>query len=265
MDIGSALTLSGLVLVLGTAVAYLVLLFVVHGFTYRTWIFHAVEALGIGLAAAGWLAGGSGLVAALAVAIGVLWFAVTWHELRLVGSSGIRVRPGDRMPAFDATTTGGIPFTDADLVSQAPALLVLYRGWWCPSSKVQLDEVLSNHAPLNAAGIAIFAGSVDSPAESEPMQQYVGAGFTILCDIPVSLLDTIGVRDTRGAPWYDRLLFGAAHRDISMPAAVVVDGSGRIRYAHRSTQVDDRPKPAEILASVGRGIDWTRPAHPGPR
>src|SRR5688572_28821389 len=44
----------------------------------------------------------------------------------------------------------------------------------------------------------------------------------------------------RGAspPWYDRLLFGAAQRDISMPAALVVDGSRRIVFAHRSTRVD---------------------------
>jgi hypothetical protein len=82
------------------------------------------------------------------------------------------------------------------------------------------------------------------------MQQYIGEGFTILCDIPVSLLDAVGVRDERGAPWYDRLLFGAAQRDISMPAALLVDRGGRIRYAHRSTQVDDRPRPSEVIASI---------------
>jgi hypothetical protein len=82
------------------------------------------------------------------------------------------------------------------------------------------------------------------------MQDHLGPGITILCDVPTSLLDAIGVRDRRGAPWYDRLIFGAARRDISMPAALLVDGSGRIRYAHRSTTVDDRPLPSDIRAVI---------------
>ena len=250
MDTASALAMLGVVLVVGSALAYFILLFVVHGFTYRTWLFHALVLAGIGIGVVGWLAGGNGTIAFITVAAGALWFVVAWHELRLVGSKGLRVRPGDRMPAFDATTTAGDRFTDGDLIARAPALLVLYRGWWCPSSKVQLDEVLASHGPLTEAGISIFAGSVDSPAESEPMQQYVGEGLTILCEIPVSLLDAIGVRDERGAPWYDRLLFGAARRDISMPAAILIDGSGRIRYAQRSTQVDDRPRPSEVIAAI---------------
>ncbi len=98
--------------------------------------------------------------------------------------------------------------------------------------------------------MSVFAGSVDSATEAAPMQDYLGPGITILCDVPTSLLDAIGVRDTRGAPWYDRLIFGAARRDISMPAALLIDGSGRIRYAHRSTNVDDRPRTSDILAAV---------------
>jgi hypothetical protein len=98
--------------------------------------------------------------------------------------------------------------------------------------------------------VTIFAGSVDAPAEAEPLQRHVGDNITILCDVPTSLLDTIGVRDGRGAPWYDRLLFGAQQRDISMPAALVIDRSGLIVFAHRSTRVDDRPRQADILASL---------------
>jgi peroxiredoxin len=248
--IGFAMTLAGLALVLGTVVAYVALLFVIQSFTYRTWMFHAVVGAGMAVAVIGWLAGGSGPVAALAIVAGIAWFLVTWHELRLVGSSGLGVRPGGTMPPFAVTTVDGAPFTDRDLVAHAPALLVLYRGWWCPSSRVQLDEIKERRAQLTAGGVSLFAGSVDSPAEAAPMQDYLGPGITVLCDVPTSLLDAIGVRDTRGAPWYDRLLFGAKHRDISMPAAVLVDASGRIRYAQRSTKLDDRPLPSDILAAV---------------
>jgi peroxiredoxin len=250
MDIGTALTALGLLLVVGAVVAYLLLLFVVHGFTYRTWRFHVTVIAGVTLAVAGWLAGGSGPVALLAIVAGVTWFVVTWRELRLVGSTGLAVRPGDAVPRFAATTVEGAPFTDGDLVSDAPALLVLYRGWWCPSSRAQLDEIVRRRGELTAAGVSVFAGSVDSPAEAAPMQDHLGPGITVLCDVPTSLLDAIGIRDTRGAPWYDRLIFGAACRDISMPDSLLVDGSGRIRYVHRSSTVDDRPLTSDVLASI---------------
>jgi peroxiredoxin len=248
--ISFALSVAGLCLVVGSAIAYFVLLFVIHGFTYRTWKFHAVVVAGVALALAGWLAGGSGPIAALAVAVGVVWFVVTWRELRLVGSTGLAVRTGDPIPPFTVTTVEGVPFTDRDLVSHAPALLVLYRGWWCPSSKIQLGEVVKRRDELTAAGVSVFAGSVDSATEAAPLQDDFGPGITILCDVPTSLVDAIGVRDTRGAPWYDRLLFGAARRDISMPATLLVDGSGRIRYAHRSETVDDPPMTSEVMALV---------------
>ena len=248
--IGLALTVAGLCLVLGSAIAYFVLLFVVHGFTYRTWRFHALVVAGMAVALLGWLAGGSGPIALVAVAAGIAWFVVAWRELRLLGSTGLAVRTGDPIPPFTVTTVEGVPTTDRDLVSHAPALLVLYRGWWCPSSKVQLDEVMKRRGELTAAGVSVFAGSVDSAAEAAPMQDYVGPEITILCDVPTSLLDAIGVRDTRGAPWYDRLLFGAAHRDIAMPATLLIDGLGRIRYVHRSATVDDPPITSDVMAVV---------------
>lgn len=125
MDIGFALTVLGLVVVLAGAIAYLILLFVVHGFTYRTWIFHGVVAAGMALAVTGWVTGGSAPIALLAGALGVVWFFLARRELRLVGSKRLTVRRGDPMPAFTASTTDGGRVTEQDLVSKAP------RCWFC--------------------------------------------------------------------------------------------------------------------------------------
>ena len=60
----------------------------------------------------------------------------------------------------------------------------------------------------------------------------------------------VGVRDQRGAPWYDRILYGAERQDISMPAALVIDRSGKIIFAYRSTRLDNRARLADILADL---------------
>ncbi len=236
--------------VLAGFVAYATLLFVIHRFTYRTWVFHCVVALGMLLAAAGWLTGGVDVAGGVALGAGVAWFPLTRRELRIRGSEKLNLHPGDQLPSMAVATTEGAVVTDQDLVADAPTLLVLYRGWWCPSHKSQLDELVGAYERLAAAGLSVYAGSVDSPSEAASVQEHVGDKITILCDVPTSLLDDIGMRDTKGAPWYDRLLFGAKKQDIAMPGAVVIDSSGIVVYSYRATRVDDRPDPDRILANL---------------
>ena len=240
----------GLLFVLAGLISYLILIFVLHRFTYRTWIFDAVVGVGMSLAIIGRAIGDSRVMALTTVFLGGVWFLFTRHELKLVGSKQLRLRKGDRVPAFTLLTTDGRQFTEQDLIAKAPALLELYRGWWCPSSKSQLDELIRDHESLSQAGLTIFAASVDKPSDAAPLQQRVGDKITILCGVPESLLDEVGVRDQRGAPWYDRILYGAERQDISMPAALVIDRSGKIIFAYRSTRLDNRARPADILANL---------------
>jgi len=240
----------GLAVVVGAIVGYAVMLFVAHTFTYRTWIFDSVVALGLVLALIGWATEGPNLAAGIALVVGVVWFPLVRRELRIRGSDQLLVRKGDRFPAMNVVTTQGEPVTDRDLAAAAPVLLVLYRGWWCPSHKSQLNELLAAHERLSDAGLSVFAASVDAPEEAEPIQQYVGSKITILCNVPESLLDKLGTRDTKGAPWYDRLIFGAEKQDIAMPTGFVIDASGTVVYSYRATTVDDRPDPDRILANL---------------
>jgi peroxiredoxin len=146
--------------------------------------------------------------------------------------------------------TDGIQFTEQDLIANAPALLALYRGWWCPSSKLQLGEIMENYEYLHKKGVSLYAASVDEPALAIPIQEYVGSKITILCGVSEEALKKVGVLDTKGAPWYDRLVLGAPERPISMPAILVIDKDGRIIFISRSTQVDNQPWAKEILTRL---------------
>ena len=249
MNIGS-MTIIGLLIILTGFFSYLILLFVIHRFTYRTWIFDVIIGLGIAATFIGWIYGGNTVMTLITVILGVAWFPITRHELNLTGSKHLKLRVGDRLPQLNLLTTDGRQVTEQDLIASAPTLLMLYRGWWCPSSKSQLGEVVHYYDSLSEAGLTIFAASVDEPAEAAPIQQYVGDKITILCNVPESLLDEIGARDQRGAPWYDRILFGAKLQDIAMPSALVINTSGKIVFVYRSTRVDDRARPEDIIVSL---------------
>ena len=191
---GSMTTL-GLLIVLADFLSYLILLFVIRRFTYRTWIFDVIVGFGIAATLIGWIFGGNALVMLISVILGVIWFPVTRHALKLTGSKHLKLRVGDRLPLLNLLTTDSRQVTEKELIASAPTLLVLYRGWWCPSTKSQLGEITHYYDSLGEAGLTIFAASVDEPADAAPIQQHVGDKITILCNVPESLLDEVGARD----------------------------------------------------------------------
>lgn len=244
------MTIAGFIIVLGVLTSYLTMLFVFHRFTYKTWIFDVAAGAGIVLGAASWFQEGVSWLAGSTMILGGIWFLVSRTELRIVGSKELHLRVGDQVPAMTFLKTDGTQFTEQDLIANAPALLALYRGWWCPSSKVQLDEIMAGYENLHNKGVHLYAASVDEPELAAPIQEHVGSKITILCNTSEEALKKIGVVDTKGAPWYDRLLFGAPERPIAMPSTLVINKEGRIIFAARSTRVDDRPRTNEILASL---------------
>ena len=107
----------GLLFVLAGLFSYLILIFVLHRFTYRTWIFDAVVGAGMTLAIIDWVISGDSILALTTVFLGGVWFLLTRHELRLVGSQRLKLREGDRVPAFTLLTTDGKQVTEQDCQS----------------------------------------------------------------------------------------------------------------------------------------------------
>ncbi len=130
MNVGSMTTI-GLLLVLTGYFSYLLLLFVIHRFTYRTWIFDVIIGLGIAATLIGYAFGGNAVVIISSVILGAAWFPVTRQQLKLTGSNNLKLRVGDRLPHINSLTTESGKITERDLIASAQTLLVLYRGWWC--------------------------------------------------------------------------------------------------------------------------------------
>lgn len=161
----------GFVIVLGVIVSYVTMIFVPHRFTYRTWMFDGAVGVGMLLDAASWLLEGGSWLAWSTLILGIIWFLVTRIELRIVGSKELHLRVGDRVPAMAFLTTDGTPTTEQELIANAPTLLTLYRGWWCPSSKVQMQAIMDNYEQLHKNGVSVYAASVDEPETAMPIQR----------------------------------------------------------------------------------------------
>ena len=122
------MTIAGFTIVLGVLISYLAMLFVLHRFTYKTWIFDVAAGAGMIMGAASWFQGNGGWLSWSTMILGILWFLVSRTELRIVGSRELHLRLGDMIPAMTFLKTNGTSITEQDLIANAPALLALFEA-----------------------------------------------------------------------------------------------------------------------------------------
>ncbi|RMH39129.1 MAG: hypothetical protein D6689_17570 [Deltaproteobacteria bacterium] len=114
---------------------------------------------------------------------------------------------------------------------------------------------MERHADaLRSAGLQVYALSNEPSADQVALQRRLGGRVRFLSDPTGAALDALGLRDERGAPWYDRVFAGARPGDIPMPATLVVGADGRVRMVYRSERIDDRPPASELIARATAAV-----------
>lgn len=173
----------------------------------------------------------------LALTAGLFWI----HSVRSRTDGGaLTVGVGARFPDVTLTTSSGLPFASASLHGHAAALYLFYRGDWCPFCRTELSEIDAYYGEIRAAGVELFAVSVDPPEVSERLRERLGVPFTFLSDPDGALLDALGIRHHKGH----------GEIDIAYPAQILVDRDGVVRWTFRADSYRQRAHPSEVLAAI---------------
>ncbi|HEX3606505.1 MAG TPA: peroxiredoxin-like family protein [Candidatus Dormibacteraeota bacterium] len=169
----------------------------------------------------------------------------------------------------------GTPMPDAELLDahgQAtslgaaragrPAVVVLYRGAWCPFCNLALRTYQAQLLPaLRKRGVALVAISPQRPDGSLSMQEANALEYAVLSDPGNRIAGALGVLT---APTDGTLASQAAlglditevnadgTTTLPMPTTVVVDAVGTIRWIDVHPDYSTRSEPAAILEAVSR-------------
>jgi peroxiredoxin len=106
------------------------------------------------------------------------------------------LREGDMIP--DVSVKQGEQMVSiARLAQDGPLLLVLYRGNWCPYSRLHLSNLAASHAQFDAAGIRVLGVTAYSRA-----RWWKSKGVELaMADEPTgALFDAFGVRAPASLP-----------------------------------------------------------------
>ena len=166
---------------------------------------------------------------------------------------------GDMMPDFILPNAeGNLVFSD-DLLQRGPLVVCFFRGGWCPFCRSTLSALEAARTEIEAAGARLVAVSPATAGGNTETKRDLGLGFDVLSDVDCAVGLQFGTvyRVTeayrQALESYDIDLVrqhGSSDLLLPMPAAFVVDRTGRIVAAHVSGDVTDRYEPADLAARL---------------
>ncbi|GAA2059347.1 peroxiredoxin-like family protein [Williamsia deligens] len=167
---------------------------------------------------------------------------------------------GTTIPDADVLTVHGSQTRLSDEIGDRPAVLVFYRGAWCPYCNIALRAYQQELVPALAdRGVTLIALSPQKPDGSLSAQEAAELTFSVLSDPGNSVARSLGII----APTNPDAL--AAQRqlgldvtelnddgtaDLPFPTVVVLDRSRTVQFIDVHPNYTTRTESSEILAAV---------------
>jgi peroxiredoxin len=173
--------------------------------------------------------------------------------------SGV-ARAGEALGDFDLIDAQGEATKLSDAVGDRTAVVVLYRGVWCPYCNLALRAYQEDLAPALAdRGVVLVAVSPQKPDGSLSVKEKNDLSFTVLSDPGNAIAKRLGVvteptQQAQAAQRAGGLNLAEVNADgtvgLPMPTVVVVDESGTIRWIDVHPNYATRTEVSDILAAL---------------
>lgn len=167
---------------------------------------------------------------------------------------------GSALPAATVLDADGAAHDLDALLGEGPAVLVFYRGAWCPFCNITLKHYQQTLAPeLDERGVRLIAVSPQTPEGTATAVEQGELGFTVVSDPGNALAGALGIVTAPSAAAQEaHTALGFAVKDsnaddtpaIPYPSVLVLDVHRRIAFADVKTDYTQRTETPQILAAV---------------
>ncbi|WP_226702308.1 peroxiredoxin-like family protein [Microbulbifer elongatus] len=172
--------------------------------------------------------------------------------------SGLKL--GDKPANFSVLTHKGKEASlEGLLKSNAPILVVFYRGGWCPYCNVQIRQLAEAWPEFEKRGVTPVLISVDKPDASAMAKATYEIPFPVLSDPELTAheaFDVVVEIDDATAEKYKTYGIvledwsGKDHHKIAAPGIFLVGADGSIEWAHVSQDYKTRPSVEQLLGML---------------
>lgn len=169
------------------------------------------------------------------------------------------VLPGSAVPKVNVEDIDGKRIALADTLAGKPAVLVFYRGGWCPYCTMQLSELRKLAPDLKAQGVQVIAISPDRPAKMRETLDKQTLDYTLLSDHTAEAIKAFGIAFEVDAQTLEKYASygidleeasGEQHHALPVPSVFVVDEQGVVQFGYSNPDYRTRVPQRLIRAAV---------------
>jgi len=170
------------------------------------------------------------------------------------------IEVGATLPDAKLIDPHGATTTLYKALGDQAAVLVFYRGAWCPYCNIALNTYQAELVPeLARRGVALVAISPQAPDGSLSTQEKNELTFTVLSDPANQVAKSIGIltapsAEARAAQLELGLDLAAVNADgttgLPMPTTVILDPEHVVRWRDVHPDYTTRSEPAQVLAAL---------------
>jgi peroxiredoxin len=144
-------------------------------------------------------------------------------------------------------------------VDSRPAILVFYRGGWCPYCNTQLSELRLITAEAEALGYQVIAISPDRPEELAKTMTKDKLDYTLLSDSKADALRAFGIgfrvddatiEKYKGYGIDLEKSSGESHHALPVPSVFIVDAAGVLQFSYVHPDYKVRVPAGVVLAAA---------------
>jgi peroxiredoxin len=170
------------------------------------------------------------------------------------------IKVGDTLEPFTLEDATGKPVTLESLVETGPAVIVFYRGGWCPYCNLALRAYQREVLPkLSGVGGRLVAISPQTPDQSLSTAEKAQLEFTVLSDpgsrvawrIGIAFQEADEVLEAQRKLGLDlRQVNAEGSIDLPRPTVLIVDTDRTVRFVDVQPDFTARTEVADILAAL---------------
>ena len=165
-----------------------------------------------------------------------------------------------KLPVLVLKTVDGKPFDLNKSIAETPAVLIFYRGNWCPYCAAHLAAVQKVSKEITEAGFQIIAISPDKPEQLKKSVNKADLTYTLLSDPTLKAAQAFGLAYRVSETDLERLeKFGIDLSENSgeklnllpVPALYLIAPDGGILFSYFNADYTKRLATEDLLKALG--------------
>src|SRR5271170_1077349 len=173
------------------------------------------------------------------------------------------LKVGDLIPDVTLRTVEDKEVSLRKVVADKPAVLVFYRGGWCPFCNAHLQSLITIKDDLTKEGVQLIAISMDQPIKLRETLQKDKLDYTLLSDSDASAVKAFGISYVVDDATLARMkslnvdldaATGNSNHILPHPAVFVVNTKGVICFVHVNPNFKMRLEPSKVLEAAKAAI-----------